>query len=156
MAGWQELANSPSEWGALKYNDPRLDEFAAAVEQRYKLPPGIIEALKNAGERTPNTNGQWAASPKGAKGVMQFTDATRKTFEHDTQDPFASIDAAGRYMADVLPRYNGNAMAAIADYNGGPRQGKAVADGNDPPAAETQQYLQRIRDYMDAKSGSTQ
>ena len=153
MAGWQDLAKDPSQWGSLKYDDPRLDEFAHAVEQRYNLPPGILEAIKNAGERTPNQDGQWATSPAGARGLMQFTPSAQKAFEHDVNDPFESIDAAGRYIAEALPRYQGNAMAAIADYNGGPRQARAVVLGQQPPAAETQEYLKRVRSYMSRKYG---
>lgn len=155
-SNWKALAKDPSQWGSLRYDDPRLDAFARAVEERYGLPPGVVEALKNAGERTPNKNGQWASSPVGAKGVMQFMDATREVFQHDPQNPFESIDAAGRYMAEAIKQYDGNVMAAIADYNGGPRQAKPVAQKKQPPARETQDYLQRIRDYMSRKYGGQQ
>jgi soluble lytic murein transglycosylase-like protein len=87
---------------------------------------------------------------------MQFIDSTRAKYQHDFNDPFESIDAAGRYMADVMKQYKGNAMAAIADYNGGPRQGKPVLAGQDPPAAETQKYLQRVRQYMEKHYGGEQ
>lgn len=153
MADWRDLAKRPEEWATLQYDDPRLDEFAHEVEDRYGLPRGVVEALKNAGERTPNKEGKWASSPKGAKGVMQFMDPTRQAFGHNPQDPFESIDAAGRYMAEAIPRYNGNVLAAVADYNGGPRQARPVLEGRTPPAAETQAYLQRIKQYMDGKYG---
>jgi hypothetical protein len=150
---WKALAKNPSEWTSLKYNDPRLDAFANEVEKKYGLPTGIVEALKNAGERTPSQDsGQPTISNKGAKGVMQFIDSTRKAYEHDVNDPFASIDAAGRYVKDLMNQYK-NPMAAIAAYNGGNAAGKAVLQGKSPPAKETQDYLSRIKSYMSSKYG---
>lgn len=142
---WREVVKmSAEEKAALKYNDPRLDSFTSAVEQRYDLPPGIILAVKNAGERS-NT-GQ--VSSAGAKGVMQFIDSTREAYQHDFMDPLASIDAAGRYFKDLMQRYNGDAKAAIAEYNGGIRAAKAVQAGEEIPFKETRDYLQRIKKFM--------
>lgn len=151
MADWTELNTlSPQELAKIKYNDPRLDSFASAVEERYQLPPGLIEAVKNAGERT--QTGQ--VSPKGAKGVMQFMDSTRKIYDHDYNDPRASINAAGMYFRDLLKQYNGNVKAAISAYNGGTKAGKAVLAGQEPPAAETRNYLGRMFTYMEKKTAA--
>ncbi len=151
---WKALAQDKEAWATLKYDDPRLDAFAHEVEDRYKLPRGLVEAIKNAGERTPRgKDGKLAQSPVGAKGLMQFMDATRAKFGHNTDDPFESIDAAGRYMSENLQRYGGNAMAVVADYNGGPNAARAVLKGQAPPAKETRDYLQRIRNYMNKRYG---
>jgi soluble lytic murein transglycosylase-like protein len=150
---WKTLVKSPQEWGTLKYDDQRLDAFAEEVEKRYELPTGIVVALKNAGERT-NPN---MVSPKGAKGIMQFTDSTRQLrqgeFDHDVNDPFQSIDAAGRYIKELIKENKGNPMAAIANYNGGPTAGKAVREGKEPPAKETQDYIKRIKEYLNKRYG---
>lgn len=149
MADWKELAKKPDEWKSIKYDDPRLDAFATEVEKRYELPQGMVVALKNAGERS-NT-GQ--TSSAGAQGVMQFTPSTRKLkggeFDHDVNDPFASIDAAGRYMKQLLVENKGHPIAAIANYNGGPTAAKAVRAGKEPPAKETKEYINRIKSYLD-------
>lgn len=144
---WQELARNPEEYAKVKYNDPRLDSFAHVVEERYGLPKGLLVAIKNAGERS-NSN---QVSSAGAKGVMQFIDSTRKHYDHDPSNPFASIDAAGRYFSDLMTRYNGNVKAAVTEYNGGVVQANRVAEGGNPTANETQQYLHRIREYMENK-----
>lgn len=150
---WRQLAQDPEAWNGLKHDDPRLDDFAHEVEARYGLPFGVIEALKNAGERTPRTATGWASSPKGAQGIMQFMPGTRKEYPHNVDDPFESIDAAGRYMQVLLKQYKGNAMAAVAHYNGGTRAGRAVLSGKPAPAEETRQYLKRVSRYMDNKYG---
>lgn len=146
MSEYADLVKNPKEWATVKYDDPRLDAFAMDVEKRYNLPTGMIVALKNAGERT--NIGQ--VSPKGAKGVMQFIDSTRKAYPHDVADPFDSIDASGRYMADLVKQYK-NPMAAIAHYNGGGAAAKAVLAGKQPPKEETRSYISRIREYLDSK-----
>lgn len=146
MSEYADLVKNPKEWSTVKYDDPRLDAFAVDVEKRYGLPSGMIVALKNAGERS-NIN---QVSSKGAKGVMQFMDETRKSYPHDVNDPFDSIDASGRYMADLIKQYK-NPIAAIAAYNGGGAQAKAVLAGKEPPAKETKNYISRIREYLDSK-----
>lgn len=146
---WRGLVKNKEEWGKVKYDDPRLDEFAGVVEERYKLPPGLLVAIKNAGEKS-NT-GQ--ISPAGAKGVMQFIDSTRSTYQHDPNNPFASIDAAGRYFQDLLKRYNGNVKAAVTEYNGGVVQARRVMEGGNPTAQETIAYLARIKSFMQGRSG---
>lgn len=147
MGDWKELAKNPDEYKTVGYSDPRLDDFAHVVEQRYNLPEGLLVAIKNAGERS-NT-GQ--VSSAGAKGVMQFIDSTRKQYQHDPSNPFASIDAAGRYFSDLLKKYNGNVKAAVTEYNGGVVQAEHVAGGGAPTADETKQYLRRIKQYMENK-----
>lgn len=147
MADWKELAKNQEEWKTVKYNDPRLDEFTSVVEQRYSLPPGLLLSIKNAGERSQS----WQESPAGAKGVMQFIDSTRKAYQHDYKNPFASIDAAGRYFQDLMKRYDGNVKAAVTEYNGGVRQAKRVMAGGDPWDEETVNYLKRIRKYMEQR-----
>lgn len=147
MADWRDLMKRPEEWGTLQYNDPRLDAFAEEIEDRYDLPPGVLVALKNAGERT--NPGQ--VSPKGARGIMQFMPATMELqdgkFRHNPDNPFESILAAGRYMQHTLKyQYRGDVSKAIADYNGGPRAAQGLTTGR--LNEETTNYLMRVRDFL--------
>lgn len=148
MADFRDLMRNPDEWGSLRYNDPRLDAFAEEVEDKYDLPPGVLVALKNAGERT----NPGLVSPKGARGIMQFMPATMELqdgkFRHNPDNPFESILAAGRYMQHTLKyQYRGDVAKAIADYNGGPRQARVISQGGEM-AEETSSYLRRVRDYI--------
>ncbi len=129
----------------LRFDAPELNEYAAQVEQQYDLPPGLINALKNVGERS-NSN---QVSPRGARGVMQFMpENLRKYGVTDASDPVQMIDAAGRYLRDTMRQYGGHVDAVIADYNGGPRQAREVLAGRQPKAKETQAYLQRVRQWL--------
>lgn len=132
----------PPDRSALPYNAPELNEYAAHVEQQYGLPSGLINALKNAGERS---NGN-QVSPAGARGVMQFMPENLKKYGvTDPTDPVQMIDAAGRYLADTARQYGGNVDAMIADYNGGPRQARRVLNGELPSAPDTRDYLARVK-----------
>ncbi|KNE28168.1 lytic transglycosylase domain-containing protein [Achromobacter spanius] len=135
----------------LRYDAAELNEYAAHIEQEYELPAGLINALKNAGERS-NSN---QTSPAGARGVMQFMpENLRKYGVTDATDPVQMIDAAGRYLRDTMRQYGGNVDAMIADYNGGPRQAREVLAGRQPKAKETRDYLARVREWMGRDSFS--
>lgn len=137
---------APEQRRALRYDAPELNEYAATIEQRYGLPGGLINALKNAGEKSNSTQ----VSPVGAAGVMQFMPENLKKYGvTDATDPVQMIDAAGRYLRDTMKQYGGNIEAVIADYNGGPRQARRVMNGEPPKAAETVAYLDRVRAYME-------
>ena len=143
----------PEKRKTLAWNDPRLSKLAEAVEKKYGLPNGLVRAIKFAentgykdGKLSESKNTSTAKSGVGAEGVMQFMPATRKLqngmFDHNPLDPVESIDAAGKYLSFTLKnQYKGNALAAIADYNGGPEQAKYVMQGQKPKAAETDNYL---------------
>lgn len=137
------LATLPAaDRSKMAYNAPELNEYAAYVERQNGLPPGLINALKNAGERS--NSGQ--VSPAGARGVMQFMPENLKKFGvADPTDPVQSIDGAARYLKETLRQYGGNIEAVIADYNGGPRQARRVMNGEQPAAPETRAYLERVR-----------
>lgn len=133
----------------MRYDDPKLNEYAAKVEQENGLPPGLLNAIKNRGERSNSDQ----VSPAGAKGVMQFMPETWGQYgKGEITNPYDSIDAAGRYFVDLLKRYNGNVDAAITEYNGGIKQARAVQAGGSPSATETINYLARVKEGITANS----
>lgn len=144
-AGTVPLAQlRPQELRALRYDDPRLDAEAAAAAERHGVPPALLQAIKNAGEKSNPT----ATSPKGARGVMQFMPATAKEMGlADPTDPVASLDAGARYLKKLHDAY-GSWDAAVAHYNGGGTQAALVRSGGQPSYNETRGYLERVRKYV--------
>lgn len=140
----------PEARSALAHDHPALNDYADRVSQRIGI-PGILNALKNAGERS--ESGQ--TSPKGAQGVMQFIPATAKRYGlTDPTDPLASIDAAGKYVTDIAAKLKTQDPALIgAAYNAGENR-PSLAQGRIPPIPETQAYAARVKAYMDANSFS--
>lgn len=138
-----------AERKTLPYNHPSLDAYATAAAQRYGVPPELMIALKNAGEKSGST----ATSPKGAQGVAQLMPENQKKYGvTDPTDPIQSIDGMAQYLRDTARQYDGNVQAIIADYNGGPTQAKAVLRGERPPAAETAAYMDRVNAYLKGRT----
>ncbi|MNY20606.1 Transglycosylase SLT domain protein [compost metagenome] len=135
--------------GAMRYDDPKLNDYAAKVERDNGLPAGLLNAIKNKGERSNSDQ----VSPAGAKGVMQFMPATWGQYgKGDITNPYDSIDAAGRYFVDLMKRYNGSVDAAITEYNGGIKQARAVQNGGSPTATETINYLARVKEGLNGNA----
>lgn len=100
-------------------------------------------------------------SPKGARGLMQFTEATAVRYNlANPHDPAASIDAAARYLRDLTTRFGNRLDLILASYNAGEGavdaylkgyalrlpDGRVVNPhglklGGIPPYAETRNYV---------------
>jgi soluble lytic murein transglycosylase-like protein len=120
--------------------DPRLLRILCFIESRYRLD---------------------AVSPKGARGPMQFMPDTAKRFGvRNPHDPQQAIDAAARYLRDLLMKFGGRLDLALAAYNAGEgtvesfqtgrplvlASGKIInrrgqITGGIPPYRETQDYV---------------
>lgn len=133
---------------ALPHNHPLLDDYATRTNTKYALPDNTLLALKNAGELSEST-GKNSVSPKGAQGVMQFMPGTAKRFNlSDPTDPVAAIDAAGKYAAQISTALNTTDPGLIAaGYNAGENRASLRA-GRVPLIPETQDYVQRVRDFV--------
>lgn len=107
-------------------------------EKQYGLP---ADTLWKMGGIESGFNGG-AVSPKGARGYFQFMEPTAKSYGVTVGDFVSEADGAARYMQDNLKRYQGNMDLALADYNGGPKAAKALAQGK--PYAETAGYLAKF------------
>jgi soluble lytic murein transglycosylase len=97
-------------------------------------------------------------SHAGARGLMQITPDTASDIERlsggttfelkDLSDPQINISYGTYYLSQLLKRYDGNAVAALAAYNAGP--GNADAWGgsgmsvDDIPTAETRGYVEQV------------
>ncbi len=101
------------------------EEFARAGK-RYNLDPLLLASLS----RRESLFEERARSPVGAFGLMQLMPATAKELAGRpvTTDELAiartNVDLGSRYLAQLLKKYDGRLIPALAAYNGGP---KAVA-----------------------------
>ena len=108
-----------------------------AAEQRNGLPAGLLNAVaKNESNYNPN-----AASPAGARGLMQIMPATARELGVDPMVPDQAIDGAARLLASHLRRFD-SVELAVAAYNAG--AGAVSRHGGIPPYSETRTYVQRV------------
>lgn len=152
---------TPEQRSKLKWNDPVIQEYAAAVEQKLNLPEGVGRALLFAenngfkdGTIVASNNDSSVVSASKARGLLQVTDSTMKLrngeWKHDPLDPVENIYHGLRFFQEILVNeYKDNVKAAFAGYNGGPKQGKAVLEGSSPSAKETQDYLVKAKNWYE-------
>lgn len=147
-----ELRNlTPEQMKSIKYNDQRLDIYTVhtAREKGMEWAAPLLLGLRLSGEKSNNDQ----VSPKGARSVMQFMPATwsdhNKNGKRDLNNPADTIDAAFEFVDWVSKKYKTkDPMVIAAYYNGGGKAAEAVLKGNQPPASETRDYLQRIDKWL--------
>jgi soluble lytic murein transglycosylase-like protein len=126
---------------APKSTDPKTLVREAAV--RNSLPPAFVASVAKA----ESAMKQSAVSPKGAIGVMQLMPGTAKALDADPRDTEQNIDAGTRLLRELLVKYDGDVVKALAAYNAGP--GAVDKYNGLPPYRETQDYVNKvIRDYQ--------
>jgi soluble lytic murein transglycosylase len=103
-------------------------------------------------------------SRAGARGLMQITPATAKDVERhsggttfrlgDLSNPEINIRYGTFRLRELLERYSGNEVAALAAYNAGPgnvdKWGGASLALEDIPFSETRGYVEEVLDKRKA------
>jgi soluble lytic murein transglycosylase len=99
-------------------------------------------------------------SHAGARGLMQITPTTAEEIERlsggttfrlaDLSDPDINIRYGSFYLAEMLNRFEGNEVAALAAYHAGPTAVAGWGGGSlgveDIPLEETRDYVDEVLD----------
>lgn len=118
----------------------RLREWIRTTAERYGVDHRLIEAVI-AVESGGNPR---AVSPKGATGLMQLMPQTAAELGvHNPFDPQENLDGGVRHLRDLLTRFAGDVVLALAAYNAG--EEAVRTHGGVPPYRETQDYVRKIR-----------
>ena len=145
---------------AVRDRARRIEPFITESSRRYGVDPRLLRILCFIESRYRLD----AVSPKGARGPMQFMPDTAKRFGvRNPHDPQQAIDAAARYLRDLLRKFGGRLDLALAAYNAGEgtvesfQTGKPLVlasgkiinrrgqiTGGIPPYRETQEYVRSI------------
>ncbi len=139
------------------------------------MPPGgsVEGPLVLAMARQESGLDQNAVSPVGARGMLQLMPATAKRIAKDLQIPFSqqrlltdpvyNLQLGRAYLEDMLDRFGGSYVLAVAAYNAGPaRVSEWEHDMGDPrakqvdvidwvegiPFRETRSYVQRVLENL--------
>lgn len=127
------------------HQDPKTMVRDAA--RRSGLPPEFVESVAQVESAfRPD-----AVSPKGAVGVMQLMPATAKTLGADPHDTAQNIDAGTRLLRELLIKYDGDVVKALAAYNAG--EGAVDKYQGMPPYNETRWYVKKVIDAYQKAGG---
>ena len=142
---------------SIRKRSQSIEPYIVESARRYGIDPRILRVLCYLESRFRLD----AVSSKGARGPMQFMPETAARYGlTNPHDPRAAIDAAARYVSDLLRRFDGRLELAIAAYNAGEgtvdafqkgrilrlENGRVVNEakiitGGIPPYRETQNYV---------------
>lgn len=140
------------------------------MEEELPLDTALLHALV----RQESAFDPGAHSRAGARGLMQLMPATAKRIARDleikghstnrlTDDPLHNLILGSTYLNDMLTKYEGSMVMALAAYNAGPhRVNKWLEENGDPrvslddsidwieaiPFSETRNYVQRILETL--------
>lgn len=135
------------------------EPFIAAAARKHGVDPRVLWTIAYLETRfRPEL-----VSPKHARGLMQFIPGTAKRFNlTNPHDGPAAIDAAARYVKEIVGQFGGRLDLVLASYNAGEgavdcyRSGRTLRTSNGkvinprgiktsgiPPYAETISYVKR-------------
>ncbi|MGY0560403.1 lytic transglycosylase domain-containing protein [Luteimonas sp. A277] len=129
--------------GLGRLGPPQLRTFAEEFRRAAEA-TGLDESWLRAVAHAESGFSADAVSDKGAAGVMQLMPGV--IADYGVDDPFSagqSIRAGARYLRDLVRRYDGNEVLALAAYNAG--IGTVARYGGVPPYRETQDYLGKVQ-----------
>ncbi|KAF0809927.1 lytic transglycosylase catalytic subunit [Alcanivorax sp. S71-1-4] len=165
--GWPALAVDTAiharAHNVLVWRFPRAyrDQFVNAAREG-DIDPYLLMAVA----RRESAFHSHATSPVGARGLMQVMPGTARHVAKwldepapdtdDLYDPLMSIRLGSTYLSDLLKRYQGNRLLALAAYNAGPqRVDEWLSATTLPfdvwvesiPYYETREYVQAVLAY---------
>jgi soluble lytic murein transglycosylase len=131
----------------------RHEDIIRQQAERFDLDPALIAAIINR-----ESGFSDEISQAGARGLMQITPETADTIEtlsggetfvyDDLSDPDLNIRYGTFYLRHLLDRFEGNEVAALAAYNGGPENaaawGGAELEIDDIEFPETRAYVEDV------------
>ncbi len=133
--------------GRLSPSDVPLgpyDSTIRAAARVFNLSADLIKAVimqESGGNR-------YAVSGKGAKGLMQLTDATAHELGISNPfDPVQNIFGGARLLRRLIDRFKGDLRLALASYNAG--LAAVERYGGIPPYKETQTYVEKVLKHLE-------
>ncbi len=122
-----------------------VSDLIARSARTFELEEALIKAVIKV-ESNYDTR---AVSSKGAQGLMQLIPSTAQAMQ--VSDPFnaaENIRGGSRYLRLMLDQFDGDLELALAAYNAGP--GNVRRYGGIPPFPETQNYVRKVKEYLQA------
>ncbi len=136
--------SQPSTQNEKLSSKDKILDYVKNISKNYGVEEKLVQALiKQESAFNPN-----AISKAGAMGLMQLMPKTAKSLGvNNPLDPKENIEGGVKYLKQMLDKYNGNKILALAAYNAGP--GAVDKYSGVPPYAETQNYVRAVlKNYL--------
>jgi soluble lytic murein transglycosylase-like protein len=147
IEGYSSQPDPPAAEVSFSKTNKTTGQIVSEASQKQGVDSDFIQSVIRH-ESAGNAN---AVSRTGARGLMQLMPATALQLGvKDSFSPEQNVHGGTQYLKELLERYNGDAVKALAAYNAGP----AAVDRYKgvPPYSETRQYVRRIvHDYNKSK-----
>jgi len=146
-AGRVHFTNVPTSSKFRFYRDEgdryTLGTLISHYARKFKLDESLIKAvIKVESDFDPQV-----VSSKGAQGLMQLMPETSHEIGvKNPFDPSDSIYGGSYYLRKMLDSFDRNLDYALAAYNAGPNAVRKY--GGIPPFEETQNYVRRVKYYI--------
>ena len=133
----KKVYTAPHSYKKIKFSE--LESAISNAARMHGLDPALIKAvIKAESDGIPG-----ALSEKGAMGLMQLMpDTAAGLFVSNPFDPESNIWGGAKYLRQMLDKFRGNVILALAAYNAGP--GSVEKFGGVPPFPETREYVKRV------------
>lgn len=148
---WEQLSRSQQARRVLRYalgalQNPPIASLINQAAAAYGLDPALVMAMA---QRESGLN-PTAVSRAGAQGIMQLEPATARAMGVTNPfDPAQNIAGGVRYLAQLVNRFAGDLVKAVAAYDWGPTAVQTAVDSFGPnwlasAPAETRNYVEAI------------
>ncbi|PKN67020.1 MAG: lytic transglycosylase [Deltaproteobacteria bacterium HGW-Deltaproteobacteria-15] len=139
--------SGPAEAAVRSASFGSYEKIIEEASGMYRVETGLVKAVIRAESDFNPT----AVSHKGALGLMQLMPGTAALMEVDNPfDPAENVLGGTRYLSQLLSRFNGDKILALAAYNAGPE--KVAMYQGVPPYEETKMYVRKVMEYYKAYS----
>lgn len=134
------IGGTPETHGRQFAGSARWKGLIAQAGATFGVEPALIESiLLSESEGRPSL-----VSSAGARGLMQLMPGTARALGvKNSFDPAQNINGGTRYLKELLVRFHGNKVLAVAAYNAGPNR-QSLRDGYVPNIRETVKYVTRV------------
>lgn len=135
-----ELTEEPSVMPKVRISE--FDEIIHGTALEYGIEPALVFGMVRAESRFNHR----ARSSAGARGLLQLMPGTAKSLGvKDSFNPRQNIRGGVSYLRQLIDRFGGNVVLALAGYNAGP--GAVERHGGVPPYKQTRGYVKKVLRY---------